>query len=60
MLTLDFERVPPSASIQTYSAMTLPCWGRSRYFWSWGVVSASVEDGCGCATVLLTLVVLET
>jgi hypothetical protein len=34
MLTLHFERVPPLASIQTYSAMTQPRWSRLRYFWS--------------------------
>lgn len=31
LLTLDFERVPPSASIQTYSAMIDPFWGRLMY-----------------------------
>lgn len=31
---MHFERVPPTASIQTYSAMTEPRWGRLRYFWS--------------------------
>jgi hypothetical protein len=34
MLTLHFERVPPLASIQTYSAITLPRWSKLRYFWS--------------------------
>jgi hypothetical protein len=34
LLTLHFERVPPLASIQTYSAMTEPRWSRLRYFWS--------------------------
>lgn len=33
-LTLDFERVPFELSIQTYSAMILPRWSRSRYLWS--------------------------
>lgn len=33
-LTLDLERMPLEPSIQTYSAMTLPFWGRSRYFCS--------------------------
>jgi hypothetical protein len=39
LLTLHFERVPPSASIQTYSAITWPRWDRLRYFWSY-VLSA--------------------
>lgn len=34
---MHFERVPPVASIQTYSAMTWPRWGRLRYFWSCAV-----------------------
>lgn len=33
-LTFDFERMPLEPSIQTYSAMTAPFWGRSRYFLS--------------------------
>lgn len=33
-LTFDFERRPLEPSIQTYSAMTWPFWGRLRYFWS--------------------------
>jgi hypothetical protein len=33
-LTFDLERMPLEPSIQTYSAMTLPFWGRSRYFLS--------------------------
>lgn len=36
-LTLDLDRVPPSASIQTYSAMILPRWSRSRYFFKFSV-----------------------
>lgn len=34
LLTFDFERRPLEPSIQTYSAMTWPFWGRLRYFWS--------------------------
>ena len=34
MLTFDLERIPLEPSIQTYSAMTAPFWGRSRYFLS--------------------------
>ena len=34
MLTFDLERTPLEPSIQTYSAMTAPFWGRSRYFLS--------------------------
>ena len=45
LLTLHFERVPPTASIQTYSAMTAPRWGRSRYFLSY--VLFSTKD-CVC------------
>ena len=33
-LTFDFERMPLEPSIQTYSAMTAPFWGKSRYFLS--------------------------
>ena len=29
-LTLDLDRVPPSESIQMYSAMTLPFWSSAR------------------------------
>lgn len=32
--TLVLERTPPTASIQTYSAMTLPLWSRLMYFMS--------------------------
>jgi hypothetical protein len=34
--TLDFDRVPPVESIQTYSAMILPCWSSLRYLFSCG------------------------
>jgi hypothetical protein len=36
-LTLDFERIPPEPSIQTYSAMIEPFWSSWRYFSSCGV-----------------------
>lgn len=31
-LTLDFERTPPVASIQMYSAIALPFWSSFMYF----------------------------
>ena len=33
--TLVFERMPLTASIQMYSAMTLPFWSRFMYFMSY-------------------------
>lgn len=34
-LTLDFDRVSPRASTQTYSAMMEPFWSSLRYLLSW-------------------------
>lgn len=39
LLTAHFERTPPLASIQTYSAMTLSCWVSLLYFSSYFLVS---------------------
>jgi hypothetical protein len=57
-LTLDFERTPLEPSIQTYSAMMAPFWGRSMYFLS----CTSVLEMVGKAReqVQLTFAALET
>lgn len=45
MLTLVFERTPLDASIQMYSAMILPRWGRSMYFLRFSVLEMCVDEG---------------
>jgi hypothetical protein len=57
LLTFDFERMPLEPSIHTYSAMTLPLWGRERYFWSCKSRISKVRRGTRVAE--LTLAVLE-
>lgn len=45
-LTLHLDRVPPDASIQTYSAITEPFWGRLRYFWSCAMSVWIAQQAC--------------